>query len=83
MDFLVADFEPEKIAIFSTTNQAEVTDQYFYDSASNVSFFFEEKAFDSNGRLTKPKDLAINKVGHGESGSEELNGPRRSSRLRD
>lgn len=30
-----------------------------------VSFFFEEKAFDEEGRLTIDKNRAINKIGHG------------------
>lgn len=30
-----------------------------------VSFFFEEKAFDDEGRLTIDKNRAINKIGHG------------------
>lgn len=39
-------------------------DAYFLDSASNISFFWEEKAFDAAGRLSAPKALAINKIGH-------------------
>lgn len=31
-----------------------------------VSFFFEEKAFDEEGRLTIDKNRAINKIGHGQ-----------------
>jgi phytanoyl-CoA hydroxylase len=42
------------------------TDTYFLDSASNVSFFLEEKALDSNGELQQDKALSINKIGHGE-----------------
>lgn len=45
--------------------QTAKTDQYFLDSANNISFFFEEKAFDAEGRLVKPKALAVNKIGHG------------------
>ena len=58
-------FDPATISVFSTRNQTSKTDQYFLDSASSVSFFFEEKAFDQAGQLVKPKHLAVNKIGHG------------------
>jgi hypothetical protein len=45
--------------------QTQARDPYFLESASKVSFFFEEKAFDAAGGLAVPKDLAINKIGHG------------------
>ncbi|KAJ7569173.1 hypothetical protein O6H91_01G064300 [Diphasiastrum complanatum] len=64
MESVVEHFDPYKISIFSTKNQKQHTDEYFYESANNISFFFEEKAFDAEGRLQKPKSLAINKVGH-------------------
>ena len=44
--------------------QAARTDRYFLDSANAVSFFFEEKAFDDAGALTRPVAASINKVGH-------------------
>ncbi|XP_078444287.1 phytanoyl-CoA dioxygenase (PhyH) family protein [Wolffia australiana] len=51
-------------SIFSTTNQRKTTDDYFFESAENISFFFEEKAFGDDGSLKQPKQLSINKVGH-------------------
>ncbi len=45
--------------------QTSKTDQYFLDSASNVSFFFEEEAFSEGGSLRQAKALSINKIGHG------------------
>jgi phytanoyl-CoA hydroxylase len=42
MDELLRDFDPTTISIFSTTNQKNTTDDYFYESANNISFFFEE-----------------------------------------
>ena len=47
--------------------QTKKTDQYFLDSASNVSFFFEEDAFAEDGSLRQAKALSINKIGHGRS----------------
>jgi len=51
-----------------TTHQpsgaVEDRNKYFLDSADKVSFFFEEKAFDHEGKLTVPKEAAINKIGH-------------------
>ncbi|KAL8137582.1 hypothetical protein V2J09_003583 [Rumex salicifolius] len=38
--------------------------KYFFDSAENISFFFEEKAFNDDGSLKQTKQLSINKVGH-------------------
>ncbi|KAK9814685.1 hypothetical protein WJX72_009793 [[Myrmecia] bisecta] len=61
---LVDMFDPESISVFSTRNQSSTTDDYFLESASNVSFFFEEKAFDAEGKLRQPKGLSINKIGH-------------------
>ncbi|KAI6689265.1 hypothetical protein NL676_026093 [Syzygium grande] len=65
MDQLLDDFDCSTASIFSTKNQQQHTDDYFYESAENVSFFFEEKAFGDDGNLKQPKQLSINKVGHG------------------
>ena len=62
---LVESAEPEAVSIFSTVNQTLRTDQMFLDSAARVSPFFEEKAFDAEGKLTVPLSRACNKIGHG------------------
>ncbi len=51
-------------SIFSTKETSRHIDDYFMASASNVSCFFEEEAFDSNGQLKQPKAQSINKIGH-------------------
>lgn len=38
--------------------------RYFLDSASDVHFFFEERAFSAEGALVVPKAESINKIGH-------------------
>jgi phytanoyl-CoA hydroxylase len=65
---LLSAFEPEaNPSVFSTRRQTATTDEYFLASGNNISFFLEEGALDADGRLTKPKELAVNKIGHGAS----------------
>lgn len=65
MEQLLDDYDASgKASIFSTKNQKKTSDDYFYESAEKISFFFEEKAFDDDGNLKQPKQLSINKVGH-------------------
>jgi phytanoyl-CoA hydroxylase len=49
---------------FSTTDRAQINNDFFLGSAETIRCFFEEKAFDQHGRLTQPRAQSINKIGH-------------------
>ena len=62
---IVDQFDPgQGSAIFTTRNQATTTDDYFLRSDNTIRCFFEEEAFDAQGRLRQDKSLSINKIGH-------------------
>ncbi len=62
---LVRDFDPEGIvSIFSTQEQSHLRDDYFLGSGDKIRFFFEEDAFESDGKLKQSKERSINKIGH-------------------
>jgi phytanoyl-CoA hydroxylase len=63
---IVDAFEPAADAgVFSTRNPGVTADAALIASADQVHCFFEEEAFDADGRLVVPKARAINKIGHG------------------
>jgi phytanoyl-CoA hydroxylase len=62
---IVAAFDPTASgAVFSTQQQKQQVEQYFMESANQIRCFFEEHAFDQQGRLKQAKALSINKIGH-------------------
>ncbi|KAF4550521.1 Hypothetical protein D9617_17g047890 [Elsinoe fawcettii] len=59
------DLSTHPMTKFSTgETSSHVGDDYFLSSGNKVRFFFEEDAFSTSGELTKPKEKAINKIGH-------------------
>jgi len=62
---IVDSFEPGAgSGVFSTRDRSRVADAALLASAHEVHCFFEEEAFDAQGRLCVPKAQAINKIGH-------------------
>ena len=50
--------------VFKTSDRDAGRDDYFFNSAEAVHCFLEEGALDAQGTLLRPKELAINKIGH-------------------
>jgi len=62
---IVDAFEPSELrSVFTTHDQARTSNAEFLASADRVHCFFEEEAFDAQGRLRQSKALSINKIGH-------------------
>lgn len=51
-------------SIFQTSDQVKTSDEYFLNSGSDISYFFEKDAFDKNGKLKGDLFLSLNKIGH-------------------
>jgi phytanoyl-CoA hydroxylase len=62
---IVEAFDPAGGAgVFTTHDQARTADALFLGSGDAVRCFFEDGAFDADGRLRRPKAGSINKIGH-------------------
>ena len=62
---IVADFDANAHrTVFTTSDRDAGRDDYFFDSAEAVHCFLEEGALNEEGELIRPKELAINKIGH-------------------
>ena len=62
---LVDAFEPgPQAAVFSSVQPGRLADAALIASAESAHCFFEEEAFDEQGRLRQAKALSINKIGH-------------------
>lgn len=58
-------FDPEQgRSLFTTDKASRQADDVFLASASGIHCFLEPAALDANGRLTRPKEVAVNKIGH-------------------
>jgi phytanoyl-CoA hydroxylase len=65
MDKLVRVFTLDQApSVFSTSDRVHDQDEYFLSSGDKIHYFFEEHAFDQDGKLQQDLDLSINKVGH-------------------
>lgn len=62
---IVDDFDADRHrSVFSTGDGDRGRDDYFMASAESVHCFLEEGAIGPNGALNRPKEEAINKIGH-------------------
>jgi hypothetical protein len=50
---------------FTTGDENHVGDDYFLTSGDKIRYFLEEDATDGQGNLTREKQKAVNKIGHG------------------
>lgn len=64
---LVDEWEPHSESsqsVFTTDEQERASTREFLDSGDGIWCFFEPGALDADGNVTRPRHLAINKIGH-------------------
>ncbi|KAJ6475333.1 phytanoyl-CoA dioxygenase [Mycena vitilis] len=69
---LLQEFSLDDHPLFTTGDDNHVGDAYFLESGDKIRYFLEEDAV-VDGKLTRPKELAVNKIGHGERVTLENN----------
>lgn len=58
--------EDHPLTKFTTSEKEHVGDEYFLTSGDKIRYFLDEDALDKEGKLTREKQKAVNKIGHGE-----------------
>ncbi|TDL24155.1 phytanoyl-CoA dioxygenase [Rickenella mellea] len=56
--------EDHPLTKFTTGDDNHVGNEYFLTSGDKIRYFLEEDAVDKNGKLTREKEKAVNKIGH-------------------
>jgi phytanoyl-CoA hydroxylase len=54
----------DEVSIFKVTGQSKSKNQYFFNSAESISYFFENDAFDENGIVRKPAGDYLSRIGY-------------------
>jgi phytanoyl-CoA hydroxylase len=54
----------DEVSIFKITDQSKSKNQYFFNSAESISYFFENDAFDENGVVRKPAGDYLSRIGY-------------------
>ncbi|KAJ8696104.1 hypothetical protein PTI98_005997 [Pleurotus ostreatus] len=58
------DLQNHPLTKFTTEDDNHVGDDYFLTSGDKIRYFLEADAVDASGALTRPKENAVNKIGH-------------------
>jgi len=58
------DISTHPMTKFTTGDDNHVGDEYFLESGDKIRYFLEEDALDKEGKLTRDKSKAVNKIGH-------------------
>ena len=54
----------DQVSLFQTSNQSKASNDYFLASGDNISYFFENDAFDENDTLRQPAGNYLSRVGY-------------------